>query len=383
MDRFFSKIVMIMEKLVRIAPHLREILSTILKKSNNSSISETQLSILKPDLIQFEIKLGKLLGLFKINEENQRFFGPEYDNDSVHAGAVYWMKMIAKIHEKIKEDYISKVVECTFLSEPMSSCETRISNIIELVEPHFMISNILGDSGVGLTPISARKKQVVMILRDGILALSRIQPERKVAISGTLHIQNVQSPTLIAIPKFQETAVKRTFPYYNLVRISDFGNFSDSSYLYKLETKKTYFDDEVSQAIFGKEANSVTMFDLYKKRNSDFIFTDNNFGRKALWSKVLGSSLSSLDMSLELLSLIGEYLFRKNGLRVHFRHVFRERGINDVMDFCDFENMCTNSKNIHINELTLISNEVLNMMEITIMGIEKFNMFNDFIDVLF
>jgi hypothetical protein len=381
MDKIFKTLLSLMEGLVKVAPHLKEILNIILRKSNAISLSENQIDLLSPDLLQFETKISSLASILDYNKEIT-VYGPKYSAIKIHLALKEWMKIIEDFQDLIGKCHFKPLVNQIFQGNN-SSAFGETSQIMRKIIPHFVISYDLKVNPISLYKLSPLKEQSIFLLKDSLLALSKLNPKRKIAVSGSLHLRDLKSPLMITLPSYLQKHFEINYSHYSVtMKNNDLSLFSDSKMILQIETRKNFFDDEISLNLFKKPANELDISDLYKSYEYEGIYDDENFGKVAIWNRIVGSSLSSLDYALEILCLVGMKIYEEYGEYKDFRKIFESRGLPDLMYLCSVNMMNNHFEKIGKERLSSIHVKVMEMIKVIIIGLEEFDLFDDIINYM-
>jgi len=370
----------ILNTATKIAPHLQAILQSIIAPHNSANPSADQWSILQIDLSAYADKL-KRLGAVLPSE----FFDLMRKQINLPRISELLMAAVSQIHDFIKKGVFNPLMRQMFLnaSTPMPHDLTefleKCKNEIAPSKNCFLhVSTTIGE-----------ESQVIMnarhILRDGELALARMHPDRILSKSGSLRLRDI-NPFVLFMTQEEIDSLSEQFSHYDVKHQYDITPQDVSPvYLTNFEPKQNHLDDEITLKLYNKKMDQATILDIIMGKPS--LDKDINFGPKAIYNKLIGSAISSLDFTLELYCLVGGMIYEKRypgeGIS-RFRSRFVTSNMPDIMMICDPTSLREYlskglSQKVLSDTHTLIQKEIRVMTQ----AITTFNMYHDVLALMF
>lgn len=370
---FFSRVLGAMDTAIKIAPNLREIIAAITKKCNGTQLSEKQIELLKPDLLAFQRKLIAL----KIIPRPIITLSDNIQLDTIVSS---FMSAITDLNTKMEVGVAHPLLLNTMVGRGQCKIEPACEELLKNSESHFTITELLINHSPNPIVPQTNANIVSRIIDDAILGLCRITPTRKLGISGTLILRDVLPFQIMRCEEMTKQEID-AIPHYEIIEATD-SISDDAVYIYQFTPKSTVFNDSAANYLYGKDVKDLTVYDLYKM--NDIPFLDQNFGSYALWNKLCGSAVSSVNQALELMIVIGEVLFVKNDIKTSYRERFVQSHLPDMMDIVQMEKMEVNVKSgLTPMLLDQISKKICVELEMIQKTVKYFGSFEDEINSLF
>jgi len=304
--------------LIDVAPHLRNILETIIKSNNSPNLTDDQWSVLSVELGGFINKLER----FGLDVSRVRVIMGE--GKEKHLKMIQEIKHLLSNFEKtIKEEHLVPIMDQALICQQPNvtvNTERFVKKVFKELEPTFRVSVC---PIVSSTIKFGRHALAAKLLEDAMLAMARTIPSRKICAGGSLFVRDVDSFVIAGEPSFLDNLAV-ALPHYRVINPTSLeaGQFYHREFI----PKQAYLTEEICQTLYLKSANEMTIYDIlyncYSRidsvadeyRNSQRIQAlvfDKHYGPEALYYKIIGSSISSLDFAYDVMELVGGLAYSK------------------------------------------------------------------------
>jgi hypothetical protein len=174
--------------------------------------------------------------------------------------------------------------------------------------------------------------------------------------------------------------------YITPIEMQAVGKYENKFYMCELVPKYGYMTDDIGKNYYGKTLDKLSMGDILSSTD-DFLY-DKNFSPIAIYNKLIGCSISSLDFIMQLYTLIGGSVYEQDypgeGIR-SFRKRFNNKGLSDIYNIVSPELIRTD---FHENKLTIgvlmdVYNHIFDELKIMKLMIFSMGQYHNFIRRLY
>jgi len=185
--------------------------------------------------------------------------------------------------------------------------------------------------------MTVSQNHAITLLDDAILGMTRIMPERNIFVGRTLFVRDVESFNLILMKPMWEK-VREYFDHYDVKTVG----INETVALYILSPVKYYIDLSIIRKLYAHDnPDQFTIYDLLHSVDctTDYmshytagdyrrtaLLLDRNYGPIAIYNRIIGSTITSVDFGLDLLRIAAcKILFPKEMSLVDKRKKFDSR----------------------------------------------------------
>lgn len=396
------------ERALKIAPHLVNILQTIVGLNNSPNLTPAQ----------WYVTRSALQGLVRKFESVGYSFISMPDLGDKNLPVANYARVV-DVFKGVVNDIKSHVQQAIYIPillrqlfprcrvEVNSSVHERLFELLEEELSHSFAVN-LNPEGVMMTQMS-HIAAVMPIVNDGMLALAKMNPTRSFSNTGSLFLRDITFLSIVFAKK-NWNLISARVAALGVYDIEEIQHKKPSLVTVRLHPRQSYIDEKLSVMMFGVALSDLNVYTLLRvgsfgeeKSTLDtgvvtedemwktYLYMDDNFGPRSIYSKLIGSSISSLNFSLDLISLIGmrmAYSYGKMTVEdadVFFRsrfECFHFESIYDILNphllNCKFRN-----GKVTYEVYCDIYKNIMECLHVIQNGIEKLGLFHEEVTELF
>lgn len=360
-NRITAFVLSMMKTVALIAPHLRAILECIVRTRNGSVLSPDHIKLIGIDLDAFERKLVRLGLKFKTMKD-----------EAVWDRVQRLYQGISTLENIIERFIFKPTIELGMIGQQFKLNEKTskfLNCCFDEIQPSVMIN--ARPASVSSDVFDHNLKRM---FDDALMALTRAHPKRYLGKSGSLLLRDIQ-PFRLTMLEDEYESVKAYYNHYEVEMYVHSGRPVVTHAVHR--PKSTYFNNDISETLYGMEVHEMTIYDIIK--HGDVFLEEPNFGVIGLYSRVVGTSISSLDSILELYCLIGQDNYGRRGISKEFRLRFLEKGLPDVMIICSPMELSKYIKNLPSEVISEIHDRIALELELLHDCIFRFGMYRDIV----